>query len=241
MDWKQFAVLLVLCIVSLILLIPYTLTLQADYLKSHPVDLKTILPLQIIQNAIFFAFVIFIGMSLSKRTGLKISEGKDFKKYLKSILKISVLLGILAGILIVALDLLFVKLINQASQTLINPPAWQGLLASFYGGINEEILMRFFAMNLVIWIFSLFTKGKPTEKGIWASILITSVLFGVGHLPITSTFTSITSFVIARAVILNSIAGIIYGWLFWKKGLASSMISHFSTDIVLHVLTLLLI
>lgn len=29
---------------------------------------------------------------------------------------------------------------------------------------------------------------------------------------------------------------VIYGWLYWKKGLESAMIAHFSTDIVLHML-----
>jgi len=35
---------------------------------------------------------------------------------------------------------------------------------------------------------------------------------------------------------LNGIGGIIFGWLYWKKGLESAMISHFSADIVLQVI-----
>jgi hypothetical protein len=42
--------------------------------------------------------------------------------------------------------------------------------------------------------------------------------------------------VIARTLILNGVAGIIFGWLYMKNGLESAMIGHFSCDITLHVL-----
>ncbi|MDD3715217.1 MAG: CPBP family intramembrane metalloprotease, partial [Atribacterota bacterium] len=32
------------------------------------------------------------------------------------------------------------------------------------------------------------------------------------------------------------VAGLAFGWLYWTRGLESSMIAHFSADIVLHVL-----
>ena len=52
----------------------------------------------------------------------------------------------------------------------------------------------------------------------------------------TAALTKITGFIVARAIILNGIAGIAFGWLYWRKGLESAMISHFSADIVLHVI-----
>jgi membrane protease YdiL (CAAX protease family) len=32
------------------------------------------------------------------------------------------------------------------------------------------------------------------------------------------------------------IIGILFGWIYWKKGLEAAMVAHFSTDIVLHVI-----
>jgi membrane protease YdiL (CAAX protease family) len=94
-------------------------------------------------------------------------------------------------------------------------------------------------MTLIVWIIFKIRKtadGKPTNTGIWLAIIISSVIFGLGHLPITSTLTSITPLIIVRAVVLNGVGGIIFGWLYWKKGLESAMISHFSADIVLQVI-----
>jgi membrane protease YdiL (CAAX protease family) len=119
-------------------------------------------------------------------------------------------------------------------------PIWTALLASVYGGIAEEVLMRLFVLTLFVWLIS---KINRTEKGllanwnVWVAIILSSVLFGLGHLPMTSALTDITVMVIVRAVLLNGIGGVIFGWLYWKKGLVSAMIAHFSADIVLHVIT----
>jgi membrane protease YdiL (CAAX protease family) len=43
--------------------------------------------------------------------------------------------------------------------------------------------------------------------------------------------------VITRALVLNGLGGLAFGWLYWKQGLESAMIAHLSTDIVVHVIT----
>jgi membrane protease YdiL (CAAX protease family) len=94
-------------------------------------------------------------------------------------------------------------------------------------------------MSFLVWIFFKIKKtddGKPTNLGIWAAIILAAILFGVGHLPFTASLTNVTPIIIARAVILNWIGGIIFGWLYWKKGLESAMISHFTADILLYVI-----
>ena len=45
---------------------------------------------------------------------------------------------------------------------------------------------------------------------------------------------------VLRTLLLNGIAGIAFGWLYWKRGIEMAMLAHFSADIVLHVVTPLL-
>lgn len=246
-NWKLFIILLIASIFGVIAIIPYSLTLQGGLPHNLPVPAYIVFAASIIENAVIFAIAIFIGLIFAKKIGFGLPilegwlEGREVKSYLKSILGISVGLGILAGILIIGLDYLF-SLTGAAinvTQNAINPPAWQGFLASFYGGINEEILLRLFVMSLIVWIFFKIKKtsdGKPTTIGIWLAIIISAILFGLGHLPATGTMTTVTALIIARAVILNGVAGVIFGWLYWKKGLESAMIAHFSADIILHVI-----
>lgn len=245
--WKLFIILLLACLFGTIAILPYTLTLQGGLIGNLPVPLYVLLTAQVIQSIIISALAILIGLFIAKKVGLGLPilegwlEGREVKSYLKSILSISIGLGVLVGILITGLDYLFTlagTTLNVASSQ-INPPAWQGFLVSFYGGINEEILLRLFLMSLLVWIFFKIKKtsdGKPTRIGMWLAIFLAAIIFGAGHLPTVAAITALTPLLIVRTIILNAVGGIIFGWLYWRKGLESAMISHFSADIILHVI-----
>ncbi|AEG17739.1 CPBP family intramembrane glutamic endopeptidase [Methanobacterium paludis] len=241
-NWKLFVVLLIASLITTLMVLPYTLAISPGLTEIFT---PFVLIAQLIQTLVIFSIAIFIGLSLYKRVGFNLPilegwlEGKKIRNYLKSILGISIGLGILSGILIILLSFLFTPVSSIFQNAEISVPIWKGFLASFYGGIGEEILLRLFLMTLVVWIIFKIKKtadGKPTDIGIWLAIIITAVIFGLGHLPITGTLTSITPLIIVRAVLLNGVGGIIFGWLYWKKGLESAMIGHFSADIVLHVM-----
>ena len=98
--------------------------------------------------------------------------------------------------------------------------------------------MRLFLMSLLVWLSTKVMRRKePAVSGIIVAIMIAAIVFGLGHLPITATLTKNDALVVARAIVLNGIGGIVFGWLFWKKGLEAAMLAHFTTDIFL--LTLL--
>jgi membrane protease YdiL (CAAX protease family) len=241
-NWKLFLILLVMSVIASLLVLPYALALSP---KVAAVFTPIVLIAQLIQTVIEFSIAILVGLYLAKRVGFGLPvlegwlEGNKVRDYLKSILGISIGMGVLAGILIILLSFLFTPVASIFLNAEISVPIWKGFLASFYGGIGEEILLRLFLMTLIVWIFFKIKKttdGKPTTIGIWLAIIISAIIFGLGHLPITGTITTITPIIVARAIILNGIGGIIFGWLYWKKGLESAMISHFSADIILHVI-----
>jgi len=45
----------------------------------------------------------------------------------------------------------------------------------------------------------------------------------------------LTALYVSRIIVLN-LSGVVFGWLYWKRGLENAMMAHFSTDIVLHVI-----
>ena len=92
-------------------------------------------------------------------------------------------------------------------------------------------------MSLFVFIIlKIFRRKEKNSLMVWISIILVAILFGLGHLPITSAVVSITPIVILRAVVLNGIGGIVFGWLYWKKGLESAIISHFVTDIFILII-----
>jgi len=70
----------------------------------------------------------------------------------------------------------------------------------------------------------------------WPAILLAALLFGLGHLPATKAIMPLTPLIVARALLLNGIAGIAFGWLYWQYGLVGAMLAHFCADIVLHLI-----
>jgi len=251
---KIFFILLSACILGVAAVLPYTLDLQKNALKNLPVSLWVLIPIQILQSGVMFALALGIGLLLAGRIGLGLPileaklAGEPVLEQIKSILPVSILIGVLGSILIIVLDIyifgpaLAAEIGDKAS--LVNlrgpqPAAWKGLLASFYGGVNEEVLLRLFLMSLLVWLGKFLSKtesGQPTALVFWVSNILASVLFGLGHLPATATLVPLTPLVIARAVVLNGLLGIALGYLYWKRGLESAMISHFTADLVLHVL-----
>ncbi len=163
-------------------------------------------------------------------------------------LPLSIIIGVVASLLIIGLELVIFQpallrelgdSVNTLNLQTAQPAAWQGFLASFYGGIAEEIMLRLFVMSLLAWLGSFVsrtTEGKPTSAVFWIANILAAVLFGLGHLPATALLIPLTPLVITRAIVLNGLAGIGFGWLYWKRGLEFAMIAHFSADIVLHVL-----
>ncbi len=115
----------------------------------------------------------------------------------------------------------------------MHPPRWVGVLASLYGGVNEEVLLRLFLFTL---IYFLAAKGvKNRIFNLWCVNLIVALFFGALHLPFSFKMGSLTGFEIFRILFLNGIGSLVFGWLYWTRGLWAAMIAHFAADLMIHV------
>ncbi len=52
----------------------------------------------------------------------------------------------------------------------------------------------------------------------------------------TAMLMPLTPWVVAQVLVANGLLGLVFGWLYWRDGLESAMVAHFSTDIILHVI-----
>lgn len=222
--------------------VPYILELQKEVLKEAPIPLPVIGLMIVVQTAVILAIAVYIGLKLSAKAGLSLNipQAKvKLSEYLPPILKVAIPAGTIAAILIKLGDTLFTQYTPALSAPSATPAIWQTILAALYGGVVEELLMRLFFVSLFVWLLSkAFKQTLPhNNKAVfWSAIVLAAVLFGIGHLPATAALTAITPVVVLRAIILNGIGGLIFGWLFWRKGLLYAIAVHFVTDIVLLVI-----
>lgn len=255
-NWKIFFIVWIAAVIGVIAVIPYSLTLQGGTLQDLdlPIPLPVLLTIQIAQNAVMFGILTALGLLFANRIGLGLPtlearlNGESVADRVRALLPLSIIIGVVASLLIIGLEAAVFQpalarelgdSVNALNLQTAQPPAWQGFLASFYGGISEEVMLRLFVMSLIAWLGSFISKtaeGKPTSAVFWTAIILAAILFGLGHLPATANLIPLTPLVITRAIVLNGLAGVAFGWLYWKRGLESAILAHFSADIVLHVL-----
>jgi len=235
------------------LVVPFTETLIPNLIKKIG-GIQQFLLFTFISNLFLYGIATFIGTYLAYRTGFqlpiieKILDKKAIWKKYKKIIINSIIIGLLTGVLILFIDIFFFSphiapfMGVSPSELLTNrPPAWQGLLAAISAGITEEILFRFFGITIVVWLGSFILKknykNQPNTTLVWLAIILSATLFGISHLQISAaTGNPFSPIIFSRILILNGIAGIIYGYMYWKNGLTSAMLTHFSTNIILHVI-----
>ena len=248
-NWRIKLVLLltILSAIGIFAIIPYEITLMSN--QSKPGDIPTSLIVMINSTfQILYIFVmILVGLRLQNRTGLNapILNGLVYPKMRvhmsKKWLTISIVAALVGSVIIFLLDvLIFNPLMKAPIDQVPSPNWWQGLLASIYGGFTEEIMLRLFGMTLIVWLLAWITKkekGNIPNSFYYIAIFLTAILFGLGHLPTAAqVFGELSTVIIIRTLLLNSLFGLWFGYLYWKKGLEYAIISHMSADIFLHVL-----
>lgn len=141
-------------------------------------------------------------------------------------LKYGVLLGLLGGVAAVAIQAIFAPFIPQEFVEMGQKMQMTTLARFGYGGITEELLMRFGFMTLIVWLVFLFNK-KLGDSTYWTGIILATLLFALGHLPVVFSAVAQPSVALLAYVIVgNSIVGVAFGWLYWKKGLESAFWAH---------------
>jgi len=253
---KTAFVLWVLGIIGGLLVLPYVTALEAKTIaaaaRTH-IDAKVLLAISMAQTAVLLAVAVLAGLWASRRLGLGTPliaaalTGGSAPEKTPLTLSIAVAAGIVTGLGLVELDRsVFSHITSIGALTLgragNGPPPWQGFLASSYGAFDEKILMRLALLSLLALALRTLVRwgGKSREvlpAGVfWIANIATALVFGLGHLPATAALVPLTPLIIVRALVLNGAAGIVFGVLYRRYGLEWAMASHFSADLVLHVI-----
>jgi len=230
---------------SAVAVLPYLLQLTPGLAAKITIPMPVFAAIQGVQAFALLGLLAFLGLRMGHRVGLgsPVMQGLLARRapaWRQLEPGRAVLLGALAAVAVIGLSLVLDPLLPEPLHPLADPgasrSALNGLLASFYGGIAEELQLRLFLMTLVVWLATAFGRRQASPAVFWIAIVVAAVLFGIGHLPAAGKIWGLGEIVVVRTIVLNAIAGIVFGWLHWKRGLEMAMLGHFSADIVLHVL-----
>jgi membrane protease YdiL (CAAX protease family) len=212
------------------------LPLPAD--TELPMSIPVLKAVSLIQPAVLVAVAVLIGVGLAPKVGLSApaAEAAASGGEVRSALTPQIVPGILGGVAGAGSLVLTATVLKPflSSETLVRLGEFGNVLPIparlLYGGITEEVLLRWGFMTLLVWAaWRLFQKDRPgpTAAVFVGAILVSSLVFALGHFPVAlMLFPQPTWALILFVILGNSAFGLVGGYLYWTKGLESAMIAH---------------
>ncbi|KAA9013564.1 CPBP family glutamic-type intramembrane protease [Niallia endozanthoxylica] len=244
---KTFFIFLLIGFIGILSYVPSLIPSLKKQLETVPnapdLPLSVLVPLSLINPFILVIIAIVIGMLTAPKVELKSyiydwihhqKTGQNTTSF-KSNIGLGVISGVILAMFFVGLEILLQPYLPDVFK--LTPEARNLSMTFggiFYGGITEELMLRWGMMSFIVWSFwKLFQRSQPRPSSAiyWVSIILSALLFAVGHYGATAMAAPVTTILWIRMMILNGLGAIVFGWLFWKKGLEISFISHASLHI----------
>lgn len=195
------------------------------------------------QSAALLALAAWTGAKLAPKVGLRApvlttaAEGR----FDMEVMHPQTLPGLVGGILGVAMLAAFARFSPEPLAQLQDRFSFPLIARVLYGGITEEILVRWGLMTAMVWAcWRIFQGGvgAPSARAVWLAILLSALAFGALHLPVATTMLGpVPASLSAYVVIANAAFGIVAGFLFWRYGLEAAMIAHMSAHLGAFIFT----
>jgi hypothetical protein len=222
---KKYILLWVLCVIGSWAITPYLW-----YLGFFPpeMDLTQLLWMRFAQTMIFYSVICWVAYVVVPKTDLRPFEVRDLWH---QIAIPGICWGLVLGLMLFLANVLLFKteMIGKGM-----PPLWARGLASIYGGVNEEVILRLFLFSLVYWGMGKFLRMRRRYL-LWTVNLVVAVIFAGGHLPLAFSIAVPTYLQIVRIILLNAAAGLALGFVYWNQGIWATILAHFIADLMIHV------
>ncbi len=177
------------------------------------------------------------GAATAPRLGLS-AEWILGSRFDLAILRQGLAVGVVAGLLAAVIDQFTAPIWQTADlaiPTLLDSAGpTQLILGGLYGGLTEEIMLRWGLLSLLLWALA---KVLPREAALWIAVIAAAFLFAAGHLPaVLASGAELAPALLVRILGLNAALGIVYGLLFVRKSLGAAMSAHFGTHLAVFLL-----
>lgn len=233
-------------IAGMVGVVSLTLTVVPQLVADAPVSVPLWLALlaSIVQSALFVAIAVWLGVCLAPKVGLRatVFEAAVTHRSIVSALRPQLIPGFVAGVFGGVALFAIGGSASPAVLAEVEPPFTLPFLARvLYGGVTEELLLRWGLMTLLVWLawrFLQYRSGAPRPLYVWLAIVVSALLFGAGHLPAATMQTAeLTGYVVLFIVGTNTAFGVLFGYLYWRYSLEAAMIAHATAHMVSYVLS----
>jgi membrane protease YdiL (CAAX protease family) len=205
---------------------------------SLPAPIWAISLASLVQSALLLALAVWAGVRLAPSVGLRApafeaaATGRPIGPAIRPQLLPGLIAGVMGGILMFAAFRYAPIAVAELQDRFAIPIVARVL----YGGITEELLLRWGLMTALVWLAWRFSQQRPgpVRPGFaWLGIAASALIFAAGHLPAASVLLgALDGPVVAFVMSANTAFGLLFGYLYWRHGLESAIIAHALTHVV---------
>lgn len=204
-----------------------------------------VVALVVAQPALLVLAATAIGAALAHRYGFVsvLAHRTGVDRFAQSLVP-AVALGVAVALASVAADLLVFRALAPAffaaAEAEGSPPLRDLLVGVLYGGIAEELMLRWGAMTLFVALGArVFAHRGALPRGVVAAAAVLSaLLFAAGHLPAAAAVAPLTGAVVVRTLLLNGVAGLVFAAVYARYTIESAMVAHASAHVALFAASL---
>lgn len=201
-------------------------------LSPTPAPVGLAVTASIVQSGVLLALAVWAGVALSGKLGLgaPVLEAVLARSPCWPQFKVQLVpaasAGLAVGLLLMLMQHLAPPALASAGSRLDIPLVARLL----YGGVTEEVLMRWGLMTVLVWLpWRAIQKriGPPRLSFMLFGIAAAAVLFGLLHLPAAAAMGVPVSASVALYIIVgNTVPGIVFGLLYWRRGIEAAIMAH---------------
>jgi CAAX prenyl protease-like protein len=117
-------------------------------------------------------------------------------------------------------------------------PLWRRLVIIYVAAIGEELVFRLLLVSLLTGLVVRMIRGPdgvPNRRIIRGAIGVSALAFAAAHLPAWRAVGLRMGLVLA-VLTLNGLAGLVFGYVFVKRGILAAMWAHAGADCVLQLI-----
>lgn len=235
--------------VGVLSLAPLTMQLLATQPDAPAVPVWLIQFLSIVQPSIMLFLMVWLGSVYSRKVGLRAPviealSATGTRDAVAKAFRPQVVPGLAGGVLGGAFLAAFYGIMagylpaafRAAGEGLALP--WYTKL--LYGGITEEILVRWGVMSFLAWLAYRITQRGPHDgsnlraHNIVIAIVLSALVFAAGHLPAAfSLAPQMTASLLTYILVGNASFGLIAGVLYWRRGLECAILAHMTAHLTM--------
>ncbi|WP_230627594.1 CPBP family intramembrane glutamic endopeptidase [Roseiconus lacunae] len=188
------------------------------------------------------------GLSLGQRIGLGaplltslLNRDPGSGRWLVTDAKLSISLGLSLGTLLLLLRYFALPFLPPELPALGHRGVLGGLFVSIGAAVGEEVWLRLGVLTILAWGFLWVIGSREVSQSVgWVSVVISAIAFAAIHLPQLASHGAANGIGIMATMAGNTVVGILFGYLYWRRSLLAAVLAHFAVDIVLHVVSALM-